>query len=442
MYSDEPEGVVRAASEYVMDDDDNYTANNVTVQSTAVSFEDIFVYMTPTMATAVATMEYVRQSNRLAEKPKLTWNKNHEHTSSKKVDVESKHTVTLVVKPTPQKVVDEAMQLKNLQDDISDAELDSLPDLISDDEDSSLLSQTGNTTAQNDIEADQVFSPNLSEFFSEEFPVIRIPDSLRNCYSEDKFFANILVNPTHYKDFEFTDGLHLLKWDNRRILCIPNIRIGERNVREIVISHAHSILAHLGSHKTMFYLRENVWWPSIVKDVSDFCQSCSLCAMSKSSTQQPMGLLHTLEIPWRPWQAVGIDFVGPLPVSQNRYGKFDQICVIIDHLTSMVHLVPTKTTYQAKHIAELIFETVYKLHGLPERIISDRDSLFTSVFWQELHKLLGTELRLLSSYHPQTDGATERANRTMTQMLRQCVALDQKDWVSRLPAIEYAMHCA
>ncbi len=91
-------------------------------------------------------------------------------------------------------------------------------------------------------------------------------------------------------------------------------------------------------------------------------------------------------------------------------------------------------------ITEVVFEHVYKLHGLPERIISDRDSLFTSTFWQHLHKLLGTELQLSSSYYPQTDGATEQANRTMTQILRQCVRPDQKDWVLYLLAVELAMN--
>ncbi|KAJ3487529.1 hypothetical protein NLI96_g3480 [Meripilus lineatus] len=143
-----------------------------------------------------------------------------------------------------------------------------------------------------------------------------------------------------------------------------------------------------------------------------------------------------------PWQYIGIDFVGPLPASTNRLGSFDMICVVIDLLTSMVHLTPTVQTYGASQMAEVIFENVYKLHGLPERIISDRDTLFTSTFWKRLHELLRTELRLSSSYHPQTDGATERANRTMTQMLRQCVRPDQKDWVQKLPAIELAMNTA
>src|ERR1700761_7771076 len=180
----------------------------------------------------------------------------------------------------------------------------------------------------------------------------------------------------------------------------------------------------------------------MIRDVAAYCESCSLCAMSKSSTQKPMGLLRTLEVPRRPWQSIGIDFVGPLPESSNRHGTFDMICVVIDHLTSMVHLMPTKQMYRAADMAEVIFEGVYKLHGLPEIIVSDRDSLFTSIFWQKLHTLINTELRLSSAYHPQTDGATERANRTMTQMLRQCVELHQKDWVSRLPGIEFAMNTA
>ena len=85
--------------------------------------------------------------------------------------------------------------------------------------------------------------------------------------------------------------------------------------------------------------------------------------------------VKTMPVPTHPWQYIGIDFVGPLPESSNRNGAYDMICVVIDLLTAMVHLVPTRQTYTATDMAEVIFDTVYKLHGLPERIISDRDSL-------------------------------------------------------------------
>ena len=108
----------------------------------------------------------------------------------------------------------------------------------------------------------------------------------------------------------------------------------------------------------------------------------------------------------------------------------------------MVHLVPSRQEYTARQVAELMFEHIYKIHGVPKNIISDQDSLFMSVFWKHLHELVGTKLRMSSVYHPQSDGATERANKTLTQMLRQCVNTKQKDWVSKLPAIEFAINSA
>ena len=108
----------------------------------------------------------------------------------------------------------------------------------------------------------------------------------------------------------------------------------------------------------------------------------------------------------------------------------------------MVEVIPSQTNYKAQDIAELMFEHVYKHHGLPKMIISDRDVLFTSTFWNHLNTLIGIKLKVLSVYHPQMDGATERANRTVTQMLRQCINPNQKDWVSKLPAIQFAINSA
>lgn len=137
-----------------------------------------------------------------------------------------------------------------------------------------------------------------------------------------------------------------------------------------------------------------------------------------------------------------MDFVGPLPESRDRDAAYDSITVVIDLLTAMVHLIPGRTNYTAMHVAELVFAKIYKLHGLPRAIISDRDVLFTSRFWKRLHQLIGTELRMSTAYHPQSDGSTERANRTITQLLRQCINPNQRDWVLKLPAIEFAINLA
>ncbi len=106
----------------------------------------------------------------------------------------------------------------------------------------------------------------------------------------------------------------------------------------------------------------------------------------------------------------------------------------------MVHLVPSCMNYKVKEVAELIFEEVYKLHGLPKGIVSDRDMLFTSIFWSHLHKLIGSKLKMSSAYHPEADGATERANRVIGAMLRQCISADQKNWATMLPAIEFVIN--
>lgn len=149
----------------------------------------------------------------------------------------------------------------------------------------------------------------------------------------------------------------------------------------------------------------------MVSDVKAFCETCRTCKNSKPSNQKPYGLLNPLSVPSYPWESIGMDFIGLLPESGNWDKLFDSIMVVICLLTSMVHLIPGRTNYNAPQLAELMFEHVYKLHGLPKNIISDCDVLFTSTFWGQLHHLIGTKLRMSSAYNPQSDGSTERANR-------------------------------
>ena len=181
-------------------------------------------------------------------------------------------------------------------------------------------------------------------------------------------------------------------------------------LHKMIIDQVHSLLAHLGSKKTLSYLREYVWWDTMVHDVATFCASCTTCQCSKLPNQKPYGLLNLLSVPSMPWDAIGVNFVGPLPKSKDRDGSYDSITVIIDLLTTMIHLVPSRTTYTAKNIAELMFAEVYKLHGLPRTIVSDRDVLFTSLFWTHLNKLMGVKQCMSSAYHPEMDGSTEQAN--------------------------------
>ena len=138
-------------------------------------------------------------------------------------------------------------------------------------------------------------------------------------------------------------------------------------------------------------------------DIEAFCKLCGKCQTNKTNTLKPQGFLHSLPIPDNPWQSVGMDFMGPLPQSQGN----DYLSVIIDQLTSQVHLVPTTMQVTAKEVVWLFLKEVVRLHGVPKSIVSDRDTKFMSMFWHELHRLMGTKLLMSTAFHPQMDGATD-----------------------------------
>jgi hypothetical protein len=147
-------------------------------------------------------------------------------------------------------------------------------------------------------------------------------------------------------------------------------------------------------------------------------------------------VLHSLPIPTCPWESIGMDFIGPFPESNG----FDYLLVVICRLTSMVHLVPTRTTAKVIDIAWLYLCEVVKLHGLPKSIVSDRDTKFVSKFWKELHRIMGTKLMMSMAYHPQMDGATECAIRQVSQVLQSLIKPDQTDWANQCPMVEFAMN--
>jgi len=106
----------------------------------------------------------------------------------------------------------------------------------------------------------------------------------------------------------------------------------------------------------------------------------------------------------------------------------------------MVHLIPLHTSVTAKELSWKYLREIVQLHGLPSSIVSDRDSKFTSKWWKELHRLVGSQLLMSTSFHPQTDGQTERANRSIGQILRTAVRPDQKDWIDKIDMVEFGIN--
>ena len=174
----------------------------------------------------------------------------------------------------------------------------------------------------------------------------------------------------------------------------------------------------------------------MVKDTRTFCQTCERCQRAKVSNQKPTGKLHPLPIPSKPWESIGMDFIGPFPETDG----LNYLWVIICRLTNMVHLIPVNTKVTARELSWKYLREVVHASGLPETIVSDRDSKFTSKWWKELHRMIGTKLLMSTSFHPQTDGQTERANRSIGQILRTMVRPDQKDWIEKIDMVEFAIN--
>ncbi len=128
---------------------------------------------------------------------------------------------------------------------------------------------------------------------------------------------------------------------------------------------------------------------------------------TKSDPQQEAsGFVATFAIPQGPWESVSMDFMVSLPFSKG----FDAIMVVVDRFSKMAHFIPTKDEATAQETGRLFFSHIFKHHGLPKDIVSDRDPKFTSKFWRALWKRMGSELKMSTSFRPQTDGQTERVN--------------------------------
>lgn len=134
-----------------------------------------------------------------------------------------------------------------------------------------------------------------------------------------------------------------------------------------------------------------------------------------------------------PWQDITIDFIEGLPKSGHKY----VILVVIDRLTKYGHFLSLKHPYTPQDIDDLFLKEIYRLHGLPKTIVTDRDAIFTSQFWQKLFRSLGTKLNLSTSYHPQIDGQTERLNRCVETYLRAMTFSNPKQWIRWLPLTEW-----
>ncbi|GJU48972.1 putative reverse transcriptase domain-containing protein [Tanacetum coccineum] len=187
-----------------------------------------------------------------------------------------------------------------------------------------------------------------------------------------------------------------------------------------------------GSDKMYQDMKKLYWWPNMKAEIATYVSKCLTCARVKAECQKPSGLLVQLVIPVWKWENITMYFVTKLPKTSSGQ---DTIWVIVDRLTKSTHFLPMKETDSMEKLTRQYLKEVVSRHGVPVSIISDRDSKFTSHFWQSLNKALDTQLDMSTTYHPQTDGQSERTIQTLKDMLCACVIDFGKCWDRHLPLV-------
>ncbi len=213
-----------------------------------------------------------------------------------------------------------------------------------------------------------------------------------------------------------------------------------RDLRQEIFSQNHDsrIAGHWGQFKTADKIKANFYWPNMDQDIEEYVRSCDSCQRNKTARHKKYGELLPLEVPYRPWTSISMDFIVGLPESDGN----TKIWVIVDRFSKMAHFIPLPTVNKTEDMAKIFLNQIWKLHGLPDDIVSDRDSKFISHFWQSLMDLLSVKLNLSTAFHPQTDGQTERVNQTLEAYMRNYCSYQQDDWSDLLPLAEYAYNSA
>ncbi|GJW45268.1 putative reverse transcriptase domain-containing protein [Tanacetum coccineum] len=208
-------------------------------------------------------------------------------------------------------------------------------------------------------------------------------------------------------------------------------------LRDLIMheSHKSKYSIHPGSDKMYHDLKKLYWWPNMKAIIAEYVSKCLTCSRVKAECQKPSGLLVQPKIPMWKWERITMDFVTKLPKTSTGH---DAIWVIVDRLTKSAHFIPIRATDSMETLTRLYIKEIVSRHGVPISIISDRDSHFTSRFWQSLQNALGTQLDMSTAYHPETDGQSERTIQTLEDMLRACVIDFGKGWDKHLPLVEFS----
>jgi len=227
------------------------------------------------------------------------------------------------------------------------------------------------------------------------------------------------------------------KWEIEDGVVLKEGRIyvpeGELRGEVIRLYHDIPVGGHGGRWKMTKLVTRNYWWPGVTKEVGRYVNGCNAYQRYKNRSEAPAGKLMPNAIPEKLWSHISADFITKLPLAQG----YDAILVVCDRFSKMAHFIATTKKTLAEGLAKLFRDQVWRLHGLPESIISDRRVQFAAGMMKELNNLLGIQTKLSMAYHPQMDGQTERINQELEQYLRVFIDHRQEQWPDWLGTAEF-----
>ena len=166
---------------------------------------------------------------------------------------------------------------------------------------------------------------------------------------------------------------------------------------EIVQLHYDALATGYGRRwKTVELVTRNYWWSGITRDVGRYVKGCNLCQRMKNRMEEMAGKLKLSEVPEKPWTHLTVDFIMKLLVVAGK----DVILVVCNRLSKMTYFVATTEGMLAKGLARLFRDNMWKLHRLPERVVSDRGLQFAAELTKELNRILKIETKLSTVFHP------------------------------------------
>ncbi|GBN48124.1 Transposon Ty3-I Gag-Pol polyprotein, partial [Araneus ventricosus] len=244
--------------------------------------------------------------------------------------------------------------------------------------------------------------------------------------------------PTDEDEFKLIDGiLYRKNFDPTGKKWLPVI---PKHLRKDVLKHFHDAptAGHLGFAKTYDRIRKRFYWPGMYRNIVRYVMHCHDCQRRKSIPQRPPGRLVSIPPAMVPFHRIGVDLLGRFPKSA-RGNKWIIVCTDYSTRYATTKALPTA---EAEEVAKFLLEEILLRHGAPRVIITDRGTVFQSRLVSTLAELCNIDHRMTTAYHPQTNGLTERFNKTLADMLSMYVNIEQRNWDEILPFVTFAYNTA